>query len=222
MATDYTRAIVAASLANQPLLLPSGLPSVPLYVALGNGSNGGRGHQATDIGLFAEVYGTRLRYSYDSVYQAYTAQITRNYTVSQPTGTFTECAVFDQDVTQTTLTAAVSAAGTTVPVSVGAVVQGADSWKTAAPTSLSGTTAGSVQWSMPEQGAGYKKLVGALVGYENTGSTAQTITFPTAFANPPTITSQPSGFGATATTTTLTLPTGMSEAVNGVVVVEGI
>lgn len=92
-------------------------------------------------------------------------------------------------------------------------------------TTLAGTTAGSLDWQMPEQGVarvGYKKFVGALIGYENTGSTAQTITFPTAFANTPTITSQPASFGATVSTTELTLPTAMSGAVNGVIVVEGI
>lgn len=111
--------------------------------------------------------------------------------------------------------------GVSTPAS-GGIVAGGNQWNTAAPTSLAGTTAGTIQWSMPEQGTAYKKFVGVLVGYENTTTTAQTIAFPTAFANPPTITSQPSGFGATATTTTLTLPTGMSAAVNGVVVIEGI
>lgn len=91
-----------------------------------------------------------------------------------------------------------------------------------ATTSLSGTTAGSVTWAMVEQGSAYKKFVAALDGYENTSATAQTITFPTAFAAQASVTSEPSGFGSTASKTTLTLPSSMSGAVSGVLVVEGI
>jgi len=112
-ATDVLRATVAGYLAQTPVVLANGLPSVPLYIALGNGTGT---HGPTDLSLFAEVYGTRLRYSYESVYQAYTAQITENYTVSNPTGTFTEAGLFDQPVSQTTLSAAVSAGATTLPV----------------------------------------------------------------------------------------------------------
>ncbi len=89
------------------------------------------------------------------------------------------------------------------------------------PAVLSGTNAGEILWQMPEQGSGYKKFVAYLNGYENTGTTAQTLTFPTAFNHTPTV-SQPNGFGATVSTTTLTLPTGMTGVVSGVLVVEGI
>lgn len=88
-------------------------------------------------------------------------------------------------------------------------------------TTLNGTTAGSVVWAQDLTGT-VKRLVAYLNGYENTGGTAQTITFPTAFTYTPTIITQPSGLGATVSTSTLTLPTGMSGAVSGVLVVEGI
>ena len=112
-ATDMIRANLAGWLAQTPVVLANGQPSLPLYIALGNGSGT---HSNTDQSLFAEVYQTRLKFSYESVYQAYTAQISRNYTVSNPTGTFTEAGLFDQDVTQATLSAAVSAGATTLSV----------------------------------------------------------------------------------------------------------
>lgn len=90
-----------------------------------------------------------------------------------------------------------------------------------ATTTLSGTTAGSAQWVELTVGS-HKKIVVALSGYENTTATAQTITFPAAFTAQAAVTSQPSGFGATVSTTTLTLPVSMAAVVNGVIVVEGI
>ncbi len=90
------------------------------------------------------------------------------------------------------------------------------------PSSFAGTSAGTAYYSQPDQANTYKKAVVVLDGYENTGTTAQTITFPTAFTYTPTITSQPSGFGATVSTTELTLPVSMSAAVSGVLIIEGI
>jgi hypothetical protein len=86
---------------------------------------------------------------------------------------------------------------------------------------LSGTTAGSAVWTQPFTGNAYKKVMVYLNGYENTGGTAQTITFPVSFADTPVITSQPSAFGATVSTTTLTFPTSMIAPVTGWIVVEG-
>lgn len=95
-------------------------------------------------------------------------------------------------------------------------------------TTLTGTSAGSIVWSLPEQGTAYKRFVGYMNGYENTTTTAQTITFPTAFSNAPAIQARSSGstnstlsFAATATTTTLTLPASMSAAVTGWLIAEG-
>lgn len=90
-----------------------------------------------------------------------------------------------------------------------------------AQATLNGTTAGTAVSSQPEVGSSYKKFIVYLNGYENTGGVAQTIAFPVAFTHAPYIAQQPSAFGATVSTTTLTLPTGMGASVTGWVVVEG-
>lgn len=92
---------------------------------------------------------------------------------------------------------------------------------TTAQTTLTGTTAGSVVWSQPEQGSAYKKFVGYASGYENTTTTAQTITFPTAFTNAPVISSNSTGMTLTASTTTLTLPASMTATATGWIIIEG-
>lgn len=112
-ASDFLRTQLAGLLVRQPQLLPTGLPSLPLYIALGTGTGT---HSRVDLGLFAEAYGTRLPYSFESVYQAFASQISTNYTVANPQGTYTEAALFDQDVATTSLTASVSAGATSLPV----------------------------------------------------------------------------------------------------------
>lgn len=91
----------------------------------------------------------------------------------------------------------------------------------AAQTTLTGTTAGSIVWSEPFQGSAYKKFIGYASGYENTTATAQTITFPTAFADTPIITGNNTGMALTASTTTLTLPASMSATASGFIIIEG-
>lgn len=87
---------------------------------------------------------------------------------------------------------------------------------------LNGTTAGGLIWQWLDSGeGGWKQLVGILDGYENTTATAQTLTFPTAFTYEPEFAQQPTSFGATADSTTLTLPASMSATVTGLLVVEG-
>lgn len=83
--------------------------------------------------------------------------------------------------------------------------------------SLAGT-AGTALSSQPFQGATYKKFMVYLNGYTNTA--AATITFPTAFVVAPYFAIQPTGFGATTTVTTLTLPI-TSTATTGFIVLEG-
>lgn len=86
-------------------------------------------------------------------------------------------------------------------------------------TTVAGS-AGSLKWSMPEQGTGHKKVVIDLAGYTNAGTT--TITFPTAFAN------TPDTFKGGTVTLTLTAPTTtqivipISTAQTGTILVEGI
>ena len=88
-------------------------------------------------------------------------------------------------------------------------------------TTLTGTTAGSVVWSQPEQGSAYKKFVAFANGYENTTATAQTITFSTAFTETPIILGNSTGMTLTASTTTLTLPASMSATATGMIIIEG-
>lgn len=87
-------------------------------------------------------------------------------------------------------------------------------------TTLNGTTAGSIQWVQDEQGM-VKRFVGYLNGYENTTAVAQTVVFPQVFSHTPVILSQPSAFGATVSTTTLTLPISMAATATGVIIIEG-
>jgi len=88
-----------------------------------------------------------------------------------------------------------------------------------ATNTLTGTSAGSVIWNMPYQGSGYKKAIFYLNDYENTTTTAQTITFPTAFTYTPIVTTSISGVSAS--TTTLTLPASMTATATGYIIVEG-
>ena len=90
-----------------------------------------------------------------------------------------------------------------------------------AQTTLSGTTAGSIVWAQIEQGSAYKKFVGYANGYENTTATAQSITFPTPFINPPIILGNDTGMSLITTATTLTLPASMGSAATGNIIIEG-
>jgi hypothetical protein len=87
-------------------------------------------------------------------------------------------------------------------------------------TTLAGTTVGTLVWSMPSEGSGYKRFVGHYTGYENTTATAQMITYPVAFALTPKITSNDGPSGSTSTSV-LTLPASMRSKVTGWIIVEG-
>ena len=102
--------------------------------------------------------------------------------------------------------------GTILPVSVSSTNS----------ATLTGTTAGTITSSMPEQGVA-KKFVAYANGYENDTSTAQTITFPTAFSNPPIITSNTTGLSLSVSTTGLTINApNNTTAYSGVIIVEGL
>jgi hypothetical protein len=66
---------------------------------------------------------------------------------------------------------------------------------------VTGTTAGSFTWVMPEQGAGMKTVLVYFNGYENDTTTAQTVTYPVAFTQTPAI-DNPSSVGGLSTDTT--------------------
>ena len=70
---------------------------------------------------------------------------------------------------------------------------------------VTGTTAGSFTWVMPEQGAGMKTVLVYFNGYENDTTTAQTVTYPTAFTQTPAIDNQAGVAGLSTDTTQLTI-----------------
>ena len=87
--------------------------------------------------------------------------------------------------------------------------------------SFAGTTAGTVYWTMPFQGSGYKKVIVFLDGYENDTTTAQTITYPTAFSQTPNIYNPSAVPGITTTTTTLSIDPDTPTAYTAWIIVEG-
>jgi len=90
-----------------------------------------------------------------------------------------------------------------------------------ATTSVTGTTAGSIIWDMPMQGSGYKKVVVYLNGYENATTTAQNITFPTAFTYAPNIYNPAAVPGVTASTTALSIDPDTTTVYTAWIFVEG-
>jgi len=90
-----------------------------------------------------------------------------------------------------------------------------------ATTTVTGTTAGSIIWDMPMQGTGYKKAVVYLDGYENDTTTAQTITFPTAFTYAPNVYNPGAVPGVTASTTALSINPDTTTVYTAWIFVEG-
>jgi len=88
-------------------------------------------------------------------------------------------------------------------------------------TTLTGTTAGSIVWSQPLQGSALKLVIMYANGYENTTTTAQSITFTKAFTNTPAVIVNTTGMTITVSTTGVTLPTGMTAAASGWIIIAG-
>lgn len=89
-------------------------------------------------------------------------------------------------------------------------------------TTVSGPSAGSVIWSMPFQGAAYKKFIAYLSGYENSSNSPQIINFPTIFTQIPFISVNTTILMLNVTTMYLSiLSPGNTEAYNGWIVIEG-
>ena len=70
---------------------------------------------------------------------------------------------------------------------------------------VTGATAGSFTWVMTEQGSAQKTVLVYFNGYENDTTTAQTITYPTAFTDTPAIDNQAVVAGLSTDTTQLTI-----------------
>ena len=88
-------------------------------------------------------------------------------------------------------------------------------------SSFAGTTAGTVYWAMPFQGSGYKKIIVFLDGYENDTTTAQTITYPTAFTRSPNLYNPGNVPGVATTTTTLSIDPDTTTAYTAWIIAEG-
>jgi hypothetical protein len=86
---------------------------------------------------------------------------------------------------------------------------------------LTGTSAGSIVWSQPLQGSALKLVILYANGYENTTTTAQSITFTKAFTNTPAILVNTTGMSITVSTTGVTLPTSMTAATTGWIIIAG-
>ena len=87
--------------------------------------------------------------------------------------------------------------------------------------SLTGTTAGSITYVQVNSLSTYKKVLLYANGYENTTTTAQTVTYPVAFSTVAAITANTTGMSVSTSLTALTLPASMTAAASGVIVVEG-
>jgi len=87
--------------------------------------------------------------------------------------------------------------------------------------SLAGTTAGSITYIQVNSLSTYKKVLLYANGYENTTTTAQTITYPVAFSTVAAVTANTTGMSVSTSLTALTLPASMTAAASGVIIVEG-
>jgi hypothetical protein len=86
---------------------------------------------------------------------------------------------------------------------------------------LTGTSAGSIIWSQPLQGSALKLVILYASGYENTTTTAQSITFTTAFKNTPATLVNTTGMSITVSATGVTLPASMTAAATGWIIIAG-
>jgi len=86
---------------------------------------------------------------------------------------------------------------------------------------LTGTSAGSIIWSQPMQGSALKLVILYANGYENTTTTAQSITFTKAFTNTPAVIVNTTGMSITVSATGVTLPASMTAAASGWVIIGG-
>lgn len=88
--------------------------------------------------------------------------------------------------------------------------------------SLAGTTAGTVYYTQPFAGSGYKKVIVWFDGYEDDTTTGQSFNFPTAFGTVANIVSNDSGLTLTTSLTALSITAPDATTVySGVAVVEG-
>jgi hypothetical protein len=114
--------------------------------------------------------------------------------------------------------------GTATPserIDVNGNIQASGAIKCNLVATLTGTTAGNIQYSQYLQGQ-FKALGMQANGYENNTSTNQTITFPVAFTNTPVIVTNTTGLTLSVSTTALTITAPNSTTVyNGIIEIKG-
>ena len=93
----------------------------------------------------------------------------------------------------------------TMDLSTGVITEAAPVQNNSATKTVTGTTAGSFTWVMPDQGSAKKTVLVYFDGYENDTTTAQTVTYPTAFTHTPTIDNSAGVAGLSTDTTQLTI-----------------
>jgi hypothetical protein len=87
--------------------------------------------------------------------------------------------------------------------------------------SVPGATAGTINYTMPDQGITQKTVIIELDGYENDTANSQSITFPVAFVNTPAIIGNTSGLTPTLSTTEATFDPDAATVYSGVIVLMG-
>lgn len=88
-------------------------------------------------------------------------------------------------------------------------------------STLNGTTAGTVTWVEDQVGT-VKRFFAVVAGYENTTTTAQSITFPVPFTKAAAVVANTTGMTLTVTNNSVTFPASMTAAASGVIEILGI
>ena len=155
-------------------------------------------------GVVDNSAGTLTFQTYDTSSSSYVTQ----WTMSLSTGAITVAA--GQTLSKSLAVDGTSTLGGPATLSKSLTVDGTSAFglpvkNNSATKDVTGTTAGSFTWVMPEQGAGMKTVLVYFNGYENDTTTAQTVTYPTAFTQTPVIDNPSSVAGLSTDTTQLSI-----------------
>ena len=91
----------------------------PGYIAVGTGTSADT-PTVTDTNMFNEQYGSRRAFTFRTVYNGYTAQMSLSYLATDPDGTYTEAGLWDQLPVTVNLSGAVVQGATSLPLASGA------------------------------------------------------------------------------------------------------
>ena len=93
----------------------------------------------------------------------------------------------------------------TMDLSTGVITEAAPVQNNSATKDVTGASAGSFTWVMPDQGSAKKTVLVYFDGYENDTTTAQKVTYPVAFTKTPAIDNPVGVAGLSTDTTQLTI-----------------